>query len=292
MPQTSSNIGQSKCPVCGDSVRDLFEKHSLMIRECLNCRHQFYVPPDVESHVTSVYGDDYFQGSSAGYTDYLGEEKAQRLSAKYYVRQIARFRQPGRSLDVGAACGFFVKEFLDAGWQASGLEPNGTMRMTARQRYGLELFEGQIKELPQGEAYDLVTMIQVVSHLIDPVDSIKEIRSRLSAKGLFLVETWDRRSLAAMASGRGWHEYNPPSVLHWFSRRSLREVVESQGFRLLATGLPRKRIQLGRAARMIRHSVEQSTLGRWLTWPLSLAPAKLAAPYFLGDAFWMLFQKK
>lgn len=261
-----------------------------MIRQCTRCHHQFWIPPDPESHVSTVYSDHYFCGSSGGYVDYVGEEALQRASARHYCRVLSRYTHPGRMLDVGAACGFFVKEFQDAGWQAAGIEPNASMCAFGRQRLQVDLSDRDLTELPSAQPFDLITLIQVISHLIDPADTLRQIRQRLVDGGLFLVETWDRHSWAARLSGRSWHEYNPPSVLHWFTRRSLRELVESVGLRAIASGIPRKRIQVGRGVRMIRHATEQSRLGRWLTWPLALAPSDWTIPYFLGDAFWMLFR--
>jgi hypothetical protein len=127
---------------------------------------------------------------------------------------------------------------------------------------------------------------------MDPVDFVTQARDRLSESGLLLIETWDRDSIAAKASGARWHELNPPSVLHWFSRASLRKMVCDTGFELIDCGLPRKRIQIGRAFRMLRHSHNNSAISRGLTWPLALMPKNLTLPYLLGDAFWMLFKKR
>lgn len=278
------------CPLCGKQGRARFKKRDLTILECTNCHHQFWKPTNLEAHVAETYGDDYFQGSSAGYLDYVGEETIQRASARYYTRMLTRHTRPGRMTDVGAACGFFVKEFSDAGWCACGVEPNSSMRDFGQKKFGIDLPAAQLDDLPSSDRVDLISVIQVISHLIDPRQTLTTIHNRLLPGGLLLIETWDRSSLAARLSGEGWHEYNPPSVLHWFSRASLQKLVEEHGFEKVSQGIPRKRIQLGRAAKMIRHSTENSIIGRWLTWPLVLAPSNLAVPYFLGDAFWMLFR--
>ncbi len=286
----ASDTQDSNCPLCQASGKPRFAKQGMMIRQCTRCGHQFWIPPTPDAHVSTVYGDDYFCGSSGGYLDYVGEEVLQRASARYYCRVLSRFTRPGRVLDIGAACGFFVREFQDAGWQATGIEPNASMCEIGRQRLQVDLSNRDLTELPSEPRFDLITLIQVISHLIDPAEMLRQIRQRLVDGGLFLVETWDRHSWAARVSGRSWHEYNPPSVLHWFTRRSLREFVESFGWRAIASGIPRKRIQVGRGVRMIRHATEHSRWGRWLTWPLALAPPDWTIPYVLGDAFWMLFR--
>ena len=86
--------------------------------------------------------------------------------------------------------------------------------------------------------YDLVVMLQVIAHLVDPLATGRRIAELLRPDGLWLVETWDRESRTARLFGRRWHEYSPPSVLHWFSRRGRAAGHEgsSHGV-LIASGL-------------------------------------------------------
>jgi SAM-dependent methyltransferase len=261
--------------------------------ECVNCEHRFFLPRSPDDHVQSVYSDHYFSDSSEGYVDYLGEEKIQRASARFYI---SRLRQHvptvANVLDVGAACGFFLKEFKDTGWQCLGIEPNATMRAVGVDRFGVRIIDGSIAQLPMEKKFELITAIQVISHLVDPVEFVAQAYSKLSTNGLLLIETWDRDSFIAKLSGTKWQELNPPSVLHWFSRASLLKQVCEAGFELVDSGLPRKRIQFGRAGRMLRHSCDNSAISRHLTSLLALVPEQLSLPYLLGDAFWMLFRKR
>ena len=68
------------------------------------------------------------------------------------------------------------------------------------------------------------------------------MRERTAPGGVWVIETWDRESVVARLLGRRWHEINPPSVLHWFSRRSLDALLASLGFERVARGRPRKTI--------------------------------------------------
>jgi SAM-dependent methyltransferase len=243
--------------------------------------------------MSAVYGDQYFTDSAEGYVDYLAEEAIQRASARYYVSRLRpRLPNVAKVLDFGAACGFFLKEFQDAGWYGLGIEPNASMRTIGEVRFDLRIIDGSLAQLPSEYTFELISAIQVISHLVDPVEFVAQAHTRLLTGGYLLVETWDRESTVAKLSGANWHELNPPSVLHWFSRASLREMICDAGFEVVDSGLPRKRIQLGRAFRMLRHSWNSSVLSRCLTWPLTWVPERLSAPYLLGDAFWMLFRKR
>lgn len=280
------------CPLCKAVGRIWLEKNGYTLRACSHCGHRYFNPPSPDSHVEAVYSDQYFTNSSEGYVDYVGEEAIQRASARTYVARLrARLPTSARVLDVGAACGFFLKEYEEAGWRGLGLEPNASMRALGKERFDIEIVNGSLSQLPEVETFDLISAIQVISHLIHPADFVREAHSRLNAGGYLLVETWDRESLAAKLSRTMWHELNPPSVLHWFSRASLRQLVCEVGFEVVDSGLPPKRIQIGRAFRMLRHSANNSAISRIVTAPLKLVPERLSLPYWLGDAFWMLFRK-
>ncbi|MFO0942359.1 MAG: methyltransferase domain-containing protein [Pirellulales bacterium] len=269
------------------------------IYRCEHCSHHFHPISDEQTHIAQVYDDSYFVGSNEGYQDYVAEETLQRSSARFYVRLINRFvAKPGFAIDIGAACGFFSQEFQLAGWKCIGVEPNLSMRELAAQQFQLTMHASlqslcssnslNSSELP---AYQLATMIQVISHIPDPRAALNTVHSLLDKNGLLLIETWDRDSLIARLSGKSWHEWNPPSVIHWFTRTTLRKLIEDEGFEFIAQGLPRKRIQIGRAVQMLRHSRKGSIAARILTAPLTLVPVGFAIPYFLGDAFWILVRK-
>jgi SAM-dependent methyltransferase len=144
---------------------------------------------------------------------------------------------------------------------------------------------------PPGESFDLVTMIQVIGHLTVLHPSMNVVRALLRPGGYLLIESWDAESWTARLFGRRWHEYSPPSVLHYFSRSSLLTLAQRHGFRLLASGRPAKKIAAGHAKSLLQHKLESSAL-RFLEPILRLIPEGLVLPYPSEDLRWMLFQKQ
>lgn len=289
---TTDDSNSLRCPICAGASNRFSQIRGLSIQRCTSCGHFFHSVDQPREHVKSVYSDSYFSNSSEGYQDYLQEEPNQRRSAKYYCGLIAKHcSTSGTLLDIGAASGFFLDEFQKLGWQGQGVEPNQRMREVALDRFNLPMVEA-LEQVPDASRFQAITMIQVVSHLLDPVASLRRVHQALDRDGLLLVETWDRDSWIAKLSGKSWHEWNPPSVLHWFSRASLRSILKSVGFEEVSCGIPRKRIQLGRAVAMLRHSWRDSLAMRCVTTPLRIVPAGLSLPYLLGDAFWLLLRKK
>ncbi len=206
------------CPICNSvDVAHAFEAYGHPILDCLVCEHRFSVVPHNPYHVETVYGDDYFTKGGAGYANYLSEEMSLRDRGRYYARKLARLTAPGRILDVGCAAGFILNGFVQEGWKGVGLEPNITIGAYGRDQLGLDIRHGTLETFKDADQFTAVSMIQVAAHFRDPVPAFVKARRLLMDGGLLLVETWDRHSIIARLLGKHWHEYSPPSVLHWFT---------------------------------------------------------------------------
>ena len=70
-------------------------------------------------------------------------------------------------LDIGAAAGFLLKGFTNNGWTGMGIEPNVKMTEYANNNIGLKVINGTIEDFTSDKQYDLITMIQVISHFYD-----------------------------------------------------------------------------------------------------------------------------
>jgi SAM-dependent methyltransferase len=279
------------CPLCHGPTRRLFAKDGYWIRACRMCGHRHAELASAAGHVARVYNDGYFTGGGAGYADYVSEGELLRARGRRYARLARRHLVPGTVLDVGAAAGFLLQGFIDGGWKGKGIEPNARMAQYARVRLGLDVICLPLEDLAMTEQFDLVTLIQVVAHFVNPRLALATVAAVTRPGGLCLIETWDRDSWSARALGRRWHEYSPPSVLHWFSARGLERVLAEFGFRRLARGRPLKWILASHAKALLRHKLAGSPLARFALPALRLCPNGLAIPYPPEDLFWSLFRK-
>jgi SAM-dependent methyltransferase len=282
---------EAACPLCQSNASKARKLRGYSLHVCGGCGHWFVPLDDQLGHVGRTYGDQYFAGDPGGYVDYLGEERQQRRSGKFYARLLAgRGAHPGVALDVGCAAGFHAMEFIQQGWQVEGIEPNAWMAEHARER-GVTVVGGDVATWQPTRTYDAVLMVQVISHLQDPAGTIQRVAESVRSGGWLIVETWDRDAWIARLQGDGWHELNPPSVLHWFSRSSLASLLRQNGLEVVSRGLPPKRIAIARGAGMISHTAGDRWWSRLATAPLRWLPKNLAVPYWLGDAFWILAKK-
>jgi SAM-dependent methyltransferase len=279
------------CSICQGPMNRLFAHQDYWILGCEVCHHRAAEIEPCANHVGRIYDDEYFEGGGAGYADYLSEARILRSHGQKYARLLARYMKPGTMLDVGAAAGFLLKGFLDQGWRGEGIEPNPRMAEHARKHLGLDVMTGTLEQFESDRQYDLVSMIQVIAHFVDPQSALRVAAERTRDGGYWLIETWNRESWTARAFGQQWHEYSPPSVLHWFSPEGLGRLAAQFDFREIARGRPSKWIGGGHARSLLRYRLEGSRVGRFFAGAVSLIPERLALPYPAEDLFWTLYQK-
>jgi hypothetical protein len=124
------------------------------------------------------------------------------------------------------------------------------MATYGRKELGLDITTGSLESysFSENEKFNLVNLIQVIGHFTNTDKAMQQITSLLDKGGLVLVESWDMNSGYAKMMGKHWHEYSPPSVINWFSDKTLDQLFAYYGFKRIAQGRPLKKIS-------IRHGV-------------------------------------
>lgn len=280
------------CPICESSSKNFLKKYDYWILSCPNCRHQYVnINPSVV-HAEMIYSDNYFEGGGDGYLNYLNESQIIRGHGQQYGRILKRYMIPGTVLDIGAAAGFILQGLVDEGWSGQGIEPNDKMANYARTELGLFVQTGTLEQLATDEkSFDLVTMIQVIPHFYNLRLALQIATDVTKPQGFWLIETWNRESLTAKIFGKNWHEYSPPSVLHWFSPDDLSNLAAQYGFTKVAIGKPEKWINGSHVKSLLRYKLQDVWFGKFFLAILNLIPDSLAIPYPAEDLFWILFQK-
>lgn len=280
------------CPLCSSTATRQFSTEGYWIDRCGHCGHEFAELGEASGHVSRVYGDSYFQGGGAGYTNYLAESALLRDRGRYYAKLLARFTQPGRLLDVGAAAGFIASGYAESGWRVSGVEPNDSMAKHGREQLGLDIRTGTLESLDSSEQFDVISIIQVMAHFVSPLEALSNAARLTAPGGFLLIETWNRDSWTRRLFGQSWHEYSPPSVLHWFTPESLEGAAARCGFQACGRGRPAKWIHSDHAVSLVRHKLDSTPLAFAGRLAEKIVPAGIPIPYPAEDLFWALFRKK
>lgn len=135
----------------------------------------------------------------------------------------------GRLLDVGCAAGFFLAEARRY-FDVRGVELSEYSSRFAREHLGLPVFTGSLAAAGFADAsFDLITLWDVIEHVPDPFDVLRECRRLLRPSGHVVLTTGDIGSGYAMRSGPNWHLLAPPWHLYYFSRRTMASMAVRAG---------------------------------------------------------------
>jgi SAM-dependent methyltransferase len=275
---------------CKEEKKILFEKKGYPILECKQCGHQFIEIPDHEQHISTVYSDDYFFEGKDGYPNYLDKEHLLYKHGLRYAKLISRYTKPGKVLDIGSAAGFILKGFRDSGWICQGVEPNDTMAAYGRKYLNLDIKTGSIETHETNKRFDLINMIQVIGHVYDPDKTLQNVTALLKPNGLVLVESWDVKSKTARLMGKNWHEYCPPSVVHWFSDKTLSTLFHYYGFELIDKGHPLKMINADHAFSFLEGRSVNPAFKKMID-AINRFVGRLTFVYPFRDVKWYVFRK-
>ncbi len=215
---------------------------------------------------------------------YLEEREGRVLTFERHLKPLERLTgsPDGRPLlDVGCYTGVFVEIAGRHGWDAWGVEPSQWAVDQAQAR-DLHVVQGTLDTagLPKAH-FDVVTMWDVIEHLTDPREALDQAYRLLKPGGLLVVHTIDVDSLFARLMGARW-PWLMEMHLYYFSRRTLRVMLEKCGFRVLSDRPQGRYLRLGYL--MNRVSALLPFVGRpaeWLVTKLKLRG--LAVSVNLGD---------
>lgn len=234
------------CPVCGsDNLTEMYPadiqspdrvqfcytfspEHSKTFRivRCHSCSHVFSapIPEDIARHYEDVVD-----------SEYLRHSQSRKLAAEAVLRVIRQYTPSNRLLDIGCATGDFLECAKEQGYFAEGLEVSRWASEIVRERgfkVHREFLETFAKSHP--EQYDIVTLWGVIEHFAQPIEEIRHLRRLLKPGGILALWTGDVDSVTSRLLGRKWWYWQGQHI-QYFSRKSLKHLVVSNGFEHVTT---------------------------------------------------------
>jgi SAM-dependent methyltransferase len=233
------------CKICSGQVTHFIEKSGAHIRRsfqfsrCSQCHFVSVVNPITD--YDKIYNDAYYEGRGADpLVDYAFELDHPKQTIRNFewqgildaVRHHYRERLVGvRWLDYGSGAGGLVRFLRDRKIEAYGFDVGG---YTERARLsGIQILSPC--ELAKGHgSFDVISLIEVLEHIPDPVPLLRKVASLLRPGGLLFLTTGN-----AEPHGRGfisWGYVIPEVHVSYFSPKSLTRALGRAGFQSFPLG--------------------------------------------------------
>lgn len=170
-----------------------------------------------------------------------GSEQRRFRRSKGFLDRISKLlkQSPGqiRLLDVGCSSGAFLNTAVNLGFLAEGVEPAPKAAMAA-QTAGLNVRQGLLQEVGYADGqFDAVTLFEVIEHLQQPLELLKEVHRILRPDGILLIGTGNAASWSMAVMGERW-EYlsiaKHGGHISFFSPESIAYLAQRSGFSVVA----------------------------------------------------------
>jgi 2-polyprenyl-3-methyl-5-hydroxy-6-metoxy-1,4-benzoquinol methylase len=230
-----------KCPLCksGNILNhQLVKDHAVSKKEftlcrCGDCTLLFTNPRPTEEEINPYYDfEEYYshEDQVRSFTQWL-YQKVRKSSIQRKVRLINSLVKGGSLLDYGCGTGEFLQEAKKQHWNVLGIEPSDKARTQAFTKLPTEVL-GTLDELPELEAYNVITLFHVLEHIHSLRKTVKKLITRLKSDGYMIIAVPNPESADARHYGNNWAGYDVPRHLYHFSQKSMKTFQEQFGLEL------------------------------------------------------------
>jgi len=177
------------CPFCSSTEYTVIDKdRGLSVVQCKNC-DLIYTNPRAKNTQENYFGDaDIFYNEAA--LIFKGKKPHHRdRNYEYEIKKIQEVKKSGKLLDVGTNMGFFLRKAKEAGFETEGVEPSPSLSKIARENWNLKIHNSFLEEanLPKNQ-YDVITLIDVFEHVINPKELLKVCYDILKPDGIVVIK--------------------------------------------------------------------------------------------------------
>ncbi|MHA3904146.1 class I SAM-dependent methyltransferase [Castellaniella sp. WN] len=291
MPIECGNAESKTCPVCqGTATAKIYELNSpyidslfYTIHRCNSCGHRYAVGPISQEILDQVYGAAFHSTSQQRAA---GPGSSISINATQRVRWLTANGLHGKLLDVGAGRGYFV-QMASSVFDAQGIDYSKDAPKYGRE-LGIRLSSGAFLEANYTPGFfDVLTFWDVLASMTNLHATVQKSAQILRQGGhvIFTLPMGD--SLACRIAGARWPLWIPPVNLHYFSKRSIKELLDKHSFEIVRMEYLAKRV----SANFMLLKLARSFGLKYLEGPLAGASFSWAIPVNLGDILTVIARK-
>ncbi len=210
------------CPLCECSDRTpyTFQTYS----NCIKCNHTYQPAPPPKQYMATDEGRA--EGSNG---EPMGtHERAVNRSLAGWIYK--RFK-PSKTVDVGSGFPYFAQCFKDLGAEAYALDGGFKDEIIKDDELNVNTapIDWETDEIPYKDV-DLVSMVHVVEHFLDPIGNLKKAYDILTDDGIMFLRIPNKSIKGIERDHTEGHTLVHPNI---FSTESFNLAITSAGFHIL-----------------------------------------------------------
>lgn len=244
-------INRNTCPLCQSEKFSLFKKGTINpenigiddfkitdsaygslwnFSRCKDCGFVFFNPHVPKEDIIQFY-------SQLEDTEYSAEAENRAKNFNTILKRVEKLREKfspknNSLLDIGSASGIFLNLAQKEGYDIQGIEPSEYLVKDAKDQYQLDIFQGTVEEYHSEKKYSVVTLLDIIEHLVDPDDFMNHVDRLIAEKGILVLVTPDVDSLMAKLLGKRWWHYRIAHI-NFFNKKAITHLLEKHGYRIV-----------------------------------------------------------
>ena len=216
-------IDRNECPLCGSQDNVIYIPFpEIPVIRCCKCGFTY------SNKVLS--GQDlvsYYENNFGSKRHMQGQLVNSRVNS-WVITRLLKIQDISNVLDIGTGYGFLLEELRKRfKLNATGVELSRQEAAYAKSMLGLNVINSSLSELGLDKGcYDLVTSFEVIEHVPDPVEFIREMTQYVRPNGYLLIMTDNFDSRMAKFLGAGFPKWIPHTHISHFSSTTLKKTID------------------------------------------------------------------
>ena len=259
---------KTHCPLCDSnkiSPKYHISRYTLKFNTdiCEDCGFIFMNPQFKDDVIKNFYSEDYFKGR-ADYS-YIDERDIKKYSGYVWdkrIKIIHKYIDSGNFLDVG--CSFAgllesaAKFYTPFGIEISDYAFSHATKMFSKNIHHGTLYDHKFKH----NSFSVITMIELIEHLADPVYAISQCFDLLAKNGLLVIQTANMNGKQAKDLGENY-EYFMPGHLSYFTAENLSSLLKRTGFEKIKVYYP---VEFGLLPKLLKSRGSFKKISDYKSW--------------------------
>ncbi len=224
-------IEETVCPLCQAAERrPAYDFAPYAVVQCRACGLYYLSPRKPAAAMVQAYADDaYYEGEGSGYTTYTQQATALRATFRRFCQHLQTYQLAGGNLlEIGCGYGYLLEQAQGLFAQRVGTDFSPHAVEQARTRAD-RVYLGGVDDLPPGECYDCIVSTNVIEHVYQPQQFLKQLMARLNPQGSIVIATPNMNSVLRPLLRHRWPSFKVPEHVTYFTYTTLTMLMAQTG---------------------------------------------------------------